>query len=250
MLFGPLRTTRVRRPVSYTIVMALVLLPVVIGVGASVLAASYAFPLPRIPAPPAEGYAEPSHPEPPGWAEAGKGYFPASLMHTEYKCRDFPEPAPILDEEQAAWYAANLAAADEPSLLKALEQDAPRRDVYRFTLLISFGKPVIIRIEEIEGGALQMTASRLSGEGGDEPSAVEARVVRQLSRDEAKQFHKALSAANGLRLKAVTCDWGFDGTRWVFEGVDGGRYRFVERWSPKRGRVRALGIVMFGFSGF
>lgn len=250
-LLGPfVQVKRKRRPVSYVVLMALLLLPVALVIGASILAGKYAFPLPRIPAPPAAGYAEKAPLTGLARASAAEGYFPAALLQTKYRCRDYPEPVPILDEMVVEWYSEHLAAANEPSLLKAVDRAASRRDVYRFTWLRSFHKPMVIRIEEHEGGALQMTASRLSGMGGYEPGAVEARIVRRLSHDEAKQFRRALSGANGLRLKAVTCDLGFDGAQWIFEGVDRGRYRFVERWTPDRGSVRALGLVMLGFTGW
>jgi len=131
-----------------------------------------------------------------------------------------------------------------------VNQEAPRQDIYRFTWLRSFEKPIVVRIAQTEGGVLLMTASRLSGMGAYVPGSVEARIVRRLSQDEANQFRRALSAANGLRLRAVSCRWGYDGAQWIFEGVDRGRYRYVERWTPDRGSVRALGLVMLSFTGW
>lgn len=135
-------------------------------------------------------------------------------------------------------------------MLEAVNPEAPRRDVYRFTWLRSFDKPIVVRIEQAKSGALLMTASRLSGMGGYVPGSVEARIVRGLSQDEANQFRRALSAANGLRLRAVSCRWGYDGAKWIFEGVDRRRYRYVQRWSPDQGSVRALGLVMLSFTGW
>lgn len=250
-LIGPLvRVNRAKRPVSHVVLMALSLLPIVFGLGASVVVADKTFPLPHVPGPPAAGYAEQTSTSDPARADGALGYFPAILLRTTYTCPEFPEPVPILDQMVVDWYSEHLSAANEPSLLKALDQGALSPAVYRFTWLRSFDKPIVIRIEELEGGALQMTASRLSGMGGYEPGAVEARIVRRLSHEEAKQFRRALSGANGLRLKAVTCDLGFDGAQWILEGVDRGRYRFVERWTPDRGSVRALGLVMLGFTGW
>lgn len=251
-LIGPfVRVNRAKRPVSYVVLMALSLLPIVFGLGASVVAAERAFPLPHVPGPPAAGYAATSQPRGPEHAEATLGYFPASLSQTNYTCRDRDiGTRPILEEWEAGWYSSHLSAAGEPSLLEAVNQEAPRQDIYRFTWLRSFDKPIVVRIEQAKSGALLMTASRLSGMGGYVPGSVEARIVRGLSQDEANQFRRALSAANGLRLRAVSCRWGYDGAKWIFEGVDRRRYRYVQRWSPDQGSVRALGLVMLSFTGW
>ncbi|MDP1617646.1 hypothetical protein [Phenylobacterium sp.] len=249
-LIGPLiGVSRATRPVSYVVLLAVFLLSVAFGVGASAVAGKHAFPLQHIPGPPAAGYAEPSKTKVPERANAALGYFPASLMRTTYTCRENGN-APVLDDWEVAWYSRHLAAAGEPSLLEAVKQGTPRRDVYRFTWLRSFEKPIIIRIERAKSGALLMTASRLSGMGGYVPGSIEARISKDLSQDEAHQFRRALSAANGLRLKAVSCRWGYDGAQWIFEGVDRGRYRYVERWTPDQGSVRALGLVMLSFTGW
>lgn len=251
-LIGPLvRANRARRPVSYVALMALSLPLIVFGLGASVVAAEKAFPLEHIPPPPAGGYAERSQPRGPERADAIPGYFPASLSQTNYTCRDRDiGTRPILEEWEMGRYSAHLSAAGEPSLLEVVNQEASRLNVYRFTWLRSFEKPVVIRIEQAKGGALLMTASRLSGMGGYVPGSIETRIVRSLSQNEANQFRRALSAANGLRLKAVSCRWGYDGAQWILEGVDRGRYRYVERWTPDRGTVRALGLVMLSFTGW
>lgn len=247
-LLGPyVQVKRKRRPVSYVVLLAVFLLPVAFGVGASGLAWKHASPLQHIPGPPATGYAEPSSGS--ERADAALGYFPASLMRTNYTCRETGN-LPILDDWKVAWYSGRLAAAGEPSLLEAVKQEAPKLDVYRFTWLRSFDKPIVIRIEQAKSGALLMTATRLSGIGGYVPGSVEARIVKDLSQDEARQFRRALSAANGLRLKAVSCRWGYDGAQWIFEGVDRGRYRYVQRWTPDRGSMRALGLVMLSFTGW
>ncbi|MEH6677790.1 hypothetical protein [Phenylobacterium sp.] len=251
-LIGPfVRADRAKRPVGYALIMGLLLLPITIGIIATIVGAQLAFPLEHIPAPQAAGYAEPSQLRGRQRAEAVPGYFPASLSQTSYTCRDIDiGTRPILGEMEVAWYSSHLSAAGEPSLLEAVNPEAPTQDVYRFTWLRSFDKPIVIRIEQAKSGALLMTASRLSGMGGYEPGSVEARIVRGLSQDEANQFRRALSVANGLRLRAVSCDWGFDGAQWIFEGVDRGRYRYVERWTPDRGSVRALGLVMLSFTGW
>jgi hypothetical protein len=37
---------------------------------------------------------------------------------------------------------------------------------------------------------------------------------------------------------------GLDGSQWVIEGIKNGSYHLVDRWSPKDGEVRAIGMAM------
>ena len=39
-------------------------------------------------------------------------------------------------------------------------------------------------------------------------------------------------------------DRGVDGAQWIIEGVRNGTYHVVDRWSPREGQVRALGLFM------
>jgi len=244
-LIGPyVRVRWATNPVGFTLAVALLLVPTVIsalGTGAFLV---MTFPYQRIPSPPANGYAGSVA------ASGAVGYFPAALTRATYKCADFPRAVPLLSSEDVGWYSKHLAAAGEPSFAGRGAHGAKAGDAYRFTWLRSFDKPVVIRIQEGSAGVLLMTASRLSGKGGYEPGAVEARVERPLTTAEAGRFRRALAAAGRLRLKAVTCRHGYDGASWIFEAVDGGAYRYVERWSPKAGPVRALGLEMLSFAGW
>lgn len=37
---------------------------------------------------------------------------------------------------------------------------------------------------------------------------------------------------------------GDDGAQWIIEGVKDGKYHLVDRWSPKDGQVRELGLML------
>ncbi len=95
-----------------------------------------------------------------------------------------------------------------------------------------------------------MTATFLSGQGGYEPGKVEKRIQRTLTSSEGQQFRRALDAANGLRMPAVECNSGYDGAMWILEAAEDGKYRYVNRWSPKSGPANALGKVMLSFTGW
>jgi hypothetical protein len=245
-LVGPyVRVRRETNRVGYFAAVTLLLVPVVAGVALSTAFFKIAFPYQSIPAPLEKGYAQF-----PRSASEPMGYFPTELTRTLYKCADFPKAIPLLSPLEVSWYSKVLAAAGEPSLIPALTPDKTARNLYRFTWLRSFHKPIVVRIQEGSGGALLMTASRLSGSGGYEPGKVEARIERELTAGEAKRFPHAFSGTNRLKLKAVDCEKGYDGAEWIFEASDMGAYRYVNRWSPKTGPVRALGTTMLSFTGW
>ncbi len=209
-LVGPYgQVRRQNSPFSYAVAMALLFIPAAVGVIASVSVFKMAFSLQWIPEPPAKGYAAASS------ALAG-GYFPAGMTRQTFKCAEHRKANPILSPLKVDWYSRQLAAAGERSLVSMAAGEKSAENVYRFTWLRSFDKPVFIRIQEIAPGAFQMTASRLSGTGGYEPGTVEVRIERKLSDAEAKRFLRALAAANRLRLKAVDCRRGYDGAEWIF----------------------------------
>ncbi len=250
-LIGPLlRVRRKDHPIAYVAAMACLVAPSIIGIALSAVAAwkivPIAFPNIGVPGAPARGYA------PQGFTAAGTGadsYFPTALRTTTYRCPNYPEPVALLTDFEVNWYSKYLIAAGELPLLSQLKLPG-RSNAYRFIWLRSFHKPVIIHILQAEDGSLVMTATRLSGESGSKPGVIERRVRRQLNTVEQRRFQAALAATKRLRLPAVTCRRGYDGANWIIEGVDKGRYRFVERWSPKCGSIRDLGLLMLSYSGF
>lgn len=245
-LVGPsFRVRRSTHPIGYIAGMGLLTVPVAVGLIASAFGFKMAFPYQSIPASPAAGYAQASH-----VVSGQRGYFPTALTRMTYKCAEFPKAVPVLSPDVVDWYSKHLTVAGEPTLLPAPTPSRATNSAYRFIWLRSFDKPVVVRIQEGSNGALFMTASRLSGMGGYEPGKVEARIERELTASEKRWLLRAFAAADRLRLKAVTCGNGNDGAAWIFEALDGGAYRYVDRWSPKTGPVRALGLMMLSFTGW
>jgi hypothetical protein len=251
-IIGPLlRVRRKDHPIGYLMAMACLVAPAAVGVVLSFAAASkvlpIVFPNSGVPAAPARGYA------PTGIIVEDTGadsYFPRPLRSMAYRCRDYPSPVALLSNDEVNWYSKYLIAARELPLLSPLKQQPTYSNTYRFIWLRSFDKPIIIRINQIEDGNLMMTATQLSGKGGYEPGVIEKQIKRQLNTIEQRRFQAALASTKRLRLPAVTCNHGYDGAQWIVEGVDGGAYRYVNRWSPKSGPVRDLGLLLLGFSGF
>lgn len=156
-----------------------------------------------------------------------------------------------MNDFEANWYSTHLRAAREPSLYLASQAPATRAArTYRFTWLRSFHEPVIIRLDERPNGVLRLTAKRLNGKGGYGPGSIAARVERDLTPDEAHRFERLLSSSRLFRTAAWDCHAGADGAEWVFEANDRGAYLFHKRWTPERGPLHDVGLLLIGFTGW
>lgn len=156
-----------------------------------------------------------------------------------------------IEDFEIEWYSTHLRAAQEASLYLASRDVTSRENgTYRFTWLRSFHAPIIVRIDERPGGARRLIAKKLSDSGGYGPGRVEARVERTLTQDEVTRLNKALSTGHVLDLPPRDCGPGVDGANWIVEASERGRYRYINRWSPERGPVRDLGVLLIGFTGW
>src|SRR6185503_15892511 len=134
-----------------------------------------------------------------------------------------------------------LRQAHEPSLsCGASSAD----ETYRFTWLRTFHAPVIVRVSR-SGDRRELTAVVLSGAGGYEPGTVERKMERPLQPAEWRRLTAALALSGFWKLPLRDPQSsGADGARWLVEGRRGDEYHLVDRWSPDRGRYRALGLTL------
>ena len=190
-------------------------------------------------------------PAPPPYA--GPAYFPASLAAPSVRC-DYGrrrELEPTLNDFEKDWYSRQLAAAGEPSLAGAAEHPlAPGVRTVRFTWLRSFTAPVVIRVERDASGTDRLVAKRLSGTGGDPPGEVAATFDRPLTREESARLDAVLGRTQLFELPPRLCDGGLDGAQWIFESADARGYRFVQRWSPRKGALHDAGAALMALTGW
>lgn len=183
----------------------------------------------------------------------GKDYFPPSFVENEIACdnENVSSRIPIISEFERKWYSTHLQAAGEPSLyLTARTSREVDQVSLRFIWLRSFHPPVIIRIEGHRYGAMYIIAKQLSGAGGYDPGYVVKQLDRPLTDGEIDQVRTTLDRANPSQIASVECEIGFDGAQWIFEIVDGQGYHFFNRWSPRKGEVRDLGIFFLRLTGW
>jgi hypothetical protein len=169
--------------------------------------------------------------------------------------RYFPSGAFDLSSQNfmEKWYSGTLRALEEPSLF-ALRND-PSRRVYRFLWLPSFHRPISVRLTinadssglivtrsvDSHAGLLTKPASDTGELIRDSTISIDKvqtqDVLERLQRaafwsmpiEEGRQLPHSSGTSSGGTTVPVP---GIDGSRWILEGVDGGEYHVVDRWSP------------------
>ena len=159
---------------------------------------------------------------------------PADAGRPARSCRDASEyfaSTPLADREY--WYGAHLRVLEERPLCAGADE---RTEVYRLTWLPSFDPSVVVDIER-DSDTYRITAKIESGAGGYQPGHLASDTSYALTDAEVREFARLLSAARYWALPTEPPPngmMGLDGSQWVLEGVSGGRYHVVDRWSPKR----------------
>jgi hypothetical protein len=155
--------------------------------------------------------------------------------------RGYLDTASDVDIFKNRWYSGNLKALQEPALYPMAKDKSV--ECYRFLWLRSFNHPISVRIYrqgkdhqwilklKIAGGAAGFHPHSLMEE--ETMHLRDANVQGFLSQIESLGFWKAPNPINDQT--------GTDGSQWIIEGVKGGNYHIVDRWSPKSGIARELG---------
>lgn len=138
----------------------------------------------------------------------------------------FPKGA--ISDFEAKWFGAALARMGEPPL-PALRSNAK---VYRFTMLPTWGHPVSVRLT-LQGGKATIDAKRLSGFGGYDPGNLSDRGSIDLPQAQLEMFFERFRRLNFEALKTQDDVLGADGSEWILERMEEGRYHVIVRWSPE-----------------
>jgi hypothetical protein len=131
----------------------------------------------------------------------------------------------------AGWFASYLIALEERPLYPPPAEIGP---TFRCLCLPTWDRPSAVRIER-RALTWWLTGQQADGDGGFEIGRVDRRVARLLSNTEAIRVADLLPLLRFWELPPFIDDTGCDGTTWVLEGVDGGRYHVAHRWCPGRG---------------
>jgi len=80
--------------------------------------------------------------------------------------------------------------------------------------------------------------------------------IRKLTRNEKKRLDKdavqslkaTIKGTNFFELPSYEKVEGFDGSYWTIEALVEGRYHVVTRWSPEKGPVREIGMMLIDYA--
>ena len=115
-------------------------------------------------------------------------------------------------------------------------------DVYRFTWLRTFHRPVAFRLEVRDDGTGTFYIKVADGAGGYEPGKLVRDEVRKLDKRTTEMLAVRFDVAKFHELPTKDENGGLDGSQWILEAILDGKYHVVERWSPKAGPVHAIGM--------
>lgn len=164
-------------------------------------------------------------------------YFPTGVFS------GFPE----LSDFDARWYAKHLRTMKEPSLLEAAKDE--KIVAYRFLWLRAFDHPVSIRVAVRPNGSALLTAMETDGAGGYQGGTISHDQTFEISTDQVMELSRLLGKVDFWSLQTEERKPGArDGAQWIFEGVRGGKYHVIVRWSPGAGDYKALCLTMLSLS--
>jgi hypothetical protein len=147
------------------------------------------------------------------------------------------------DDFKAKWYSTQLRALREPSLLALASQ--PHAEAYRFLWLRTFHHPVAVRLSLQADGHWVLDTKAASGAGGYSPGTLTTSTSRNLSALEAQDFLSRVEKVGFWDApNPVDDQTGTDGSQWIIEGVRNGKYHVIDRWMPKSGPARELGMIL------
>jgi hypothetical protein len=162
--------------------------------------------------------------------------------------RYFPNGSLSADTEDdkfvAKWFSEQLAALKEPSLWESSKTE--QRQSYRFLWLRTFHHPIAVRIDVNADGTSSLTTKMTSGEGAYRPGKLIKDITVKLTKERTDSFLGKIQEYKFWQLPSEESPeaLGADGAQWIVEGVKHRSYHVVNRWSPKDGDVRAIGLLM------
>jgi hypothetical protein len=135
------------------------------------------------------------------------------------------------------WYTLveMLERSQEPPLLSVARDGEA---FYRFLWVGCWGESLLVRVASSKQG--RSVEARGAG--------LPANVRRALSDGEWGEFSGLLRKSSWDSMNVRDGISGLDGGYWIVEGVQGGRYRYVERWTPNPGPYLDLCLFMVSLS--
>ena len=165
-------------------------------------------------------------------AEEIKTYFPVSERGGDATISTFEEE----------WYSKHLRLMEEVSLYA--KRGDKSQDVYRFTLLPTWGDPRCAVVTKKED-KVSIHFARLDGDGGYDPGKLVEKVQRELKPKEFKSFITLFDALDFAKQPTEDAVSGLDGSQWILERLKDGEYHIVVRWTADAYEPKKRGTASF-----
>jgi hypothetical protein len=110
---------------------------------------------------------------------------------------------------------------------------------------------VIVRVDIKADGSAGLTTKVSDGAGGYKPGKLIENASRPLIQRQTDEFLANVKRFQFWELPTheTSATVGCDGSQWIIEGVKGGKYHVVDRWTPAKGPVHDLGLAfVFGLA--
>ena len=153
----------------------------------------------------------------------------------------------MFGEGMNSWYTKQLNALEELSLYKQKIEE--EKKIFRFTWLRTFHNPISIRLEILQNGSGVLYSKMTDGAGGYEPGKIRENTIAKINKKEVEAFLELINMYDFWNIPTQEKILGCDGAMWIIEGVWDPKYHLVERWSPKKGSIRAIGLFLLRLSG-
>lgn len=167
-------------------------------------------------------------------------------LSTQSQAQFFPKSSLDLggDDFKAKWYSSQLRALGEPSLFALAKKE--EAESYRFLWLRTFHHPIAVRVNHLQSdGSWILVVKMASGAGGYSPGTLTTNTSRKLTAQEVRALLSKFESSGFWNApNPVDDQTGTDGSGWIIEGVKAGHYHVIDRWSPKNGPARDLGLFL------
>jgi hypothetical protein len=165
-----------------------------------------------------------------------------ALAQTAYFPKGILDNNPQVDRLDIDWYSGQLRALKEPSLLQLAK--TPTAQSYRFLWLRTFHHPIAVRLDIASDGSGVLTTKEANGAGGYKPGSLIRNTSKRLTLQQTQAFLKKIESLGFWSMpQPDRARDGDDGSEWVIEGANKGKYHVVRQWSPKTGPIRDLGTT-------
>ena len=113
----------------------------------------------------------------------------------------------------------------------------------------SFNNPISIRVEIHDQNNAIIYIKETDRKGGSDPDKIKIDAIERISTNSIKQTKNKFTYFKFWALSVTEESLGFDGAYWIVEGLSRGNYHIVERWSPKKGSIKEIGLHFLEISG-